>query len=73
MFVCVLCAFFLFLHSHRWDSTSRPKKRLMSNYLWISLFKSYTYTVSNLAYRIWVILIANKSVGGFHERIPQKS
>jgi hypothetical protein len=42
------------------ETASRPNKRLMRTYHWISLFMSYK--VSKLAYRIWVILIANARV-----------
>jgi hypothetical protein len=37
--------------SLRWDSASRPKRRLMKTYFWISLFMSYK-NHSKLAYRI---------------------
>jgi hypothetical protein len=59
MFVCVLCAFFcIYIVSS--ETASRPNKRLMRTYHWISLFMSYK--VSKLAHRIWVILIANERV-----------
>jgi hypothetical protein len=42
------------------ETASRPNKTLMRTYHWISLFMSYI--VSKLAYRVWVILIANERV-----------
>jgi hypothetical protein len=57
MFVCVLCAFFLFLQSQVRQAADLIKG-LMRTYHWISLFMSHK--VSKLAYRIWVILIANR-------------
>jgi hypothetical protein len=62
MFVCVLCAFFLCLYIVSSETASRPnKKRLMRTYHWISPLH-VIWTVSKLAYRIWVILIANERV-----------
>jgi hypothetical protein len=63
MFVCVLCAFcvrFFCFYIVSSETASRPNKRLMRTYDWISLFMSYK--VNKLAYRIWVILIANERV-----------
>jgi hypothetical protein len=42
-----------------WDSASRPKRRLMKTYFWISLFKSHRIT-ANYLIESNVILIANK-------------
>jgi hypothetical protein len=61
MDVCVCSVFFFCFYIVSSETASRPKKkRLMRTYHWISLFMSYK--VSKLAYRIWVILIANKRV-----------
>jgi hypothetical protein len=54
MDVCVCFSCFYIVSS---ETASRPNKRLH----WISLFMSYI-KVSKLAYRIWVILIANERV-----------
>jgi hypothetical protein len=62
--VCSVCVFFCFYIVSS-EAANRPNKRLMRTYHWISLFMSYirvSRTVSKLAYRIWVILIANKRV-----------
>jgi hypothetical protein len=41
MFVCVLCAFFFRFYIVSSETASRPNKRLMRTYHWISLFMSY--------------------------------
>jgi hypothetical protein len=58
--LCVFCVRFFCFYIVSNETASRPNKRLMRIYHWISLFMSYK--VSKLAYRIWVILIANKRV-----------
>jgi hypothetical protein len=58
--LCVFCVFFFCFYIDSSETASRPKKRLLRTYHWISLFMSYK--VSKLAYRIWVILIANERV-----------
>jgi hypothetical protein len=58
MFVCVLCAFFS-VSTVSSETASRPNKRLVRTYHWIGLF-NVIYKASKLAYRIWVILTANK-------------
>jgi hypothetical protein len=55
--VCSVCVFSVSTVSS--ERASRPNKRLVRTYHWISLF-NVIYKVSKLAYRIWVILIANK-------------
>jgi hypothetical protein len=45
--------------SLRRDSASRPKRRLMRTYFWISIFVSYRIT-TNYLIESNVILIANK-------------
>jgi hypothetical protein len=57
----VFCVRFFCFYIVSSEATNRPNKRLMRTYHWISLFMSYT-EVSKLAYRIWVILIANERV-----------
>jgi hypothetical protein len=57
--LCVFCVRFFCFYIVSSETASRPNKRLMRTYHWISLFMSI---VSKLAYRIWVILIANKRV-----------
>jgi hypothetical protein len=47
--------------SLRWDSASRPKRRLIRTYFWISLFTSYRITANSLI-ECNVILIANKEL-----------
>jgi hypothetical protein len=59
MFVCSVCVFSLSTVSS--EVANQPNKRLMRTYHWISLFMSYI-KVSKLAYKIWVILIANERV-----------
>jgi hypothetical protein len=58
--LCVLCVRFFCFYIISSETASRPNKRLMRTYYWISLFMSYK--VSKLTYRIWVILIANERV-----------
>jgi hypothetical protein len=58
--LCVYCVRFFCFYIVSSETASRPKKRLTRTYHWISLFMSYK--VSKLAYRIWVILIANERV-----------
>jgi hypothetical protein len=59
--LCVFCVRFFCVYVVSSEAANRPNKRLMRTYHWISLFMSYT-KVSKLAYRIWVILIANERV-----------
>jgi hypothetical protein len=54
MFVCVFS-----VSTVSNETASRPNKRSVRTYHWISLF-NVIYKVSKLAYRISVILIANK-------------
>jgi hypothetical protein len=58
--LCVFCMRFFCFYIVSSETASRPKKRLMRTYHWISLFMSYK--ASKIAYRIWVILIANERV-----------
>jgi hypothetical protein len=55
--VCSVCVISVSTVSS--ETASRPNKRLVRTYHWISLF-NVIYKVSKLAYRIWVILIAKK-------------
>jgi hypothetical protein len=59
MDVCVCSVRFFCFYIVSSETASRPNKRLVRTYHWISLF-NVIYKVSKLAYRIWVILIANK-------------
>jgi hypothetical protein len=58
--LCVFCVCFFCFYIVSSETASRSNKRLIRTYHWISLFMSYK--VSKLAYRIWVILIANERV-----------
>jgi hypothetical protein len=60
-YLCVFWVRFFCFYIVSNETASRPNKRLMRTYHWISLF-NVIWTVSKLAYRIWVILIANKRV-----------
>jgi hypothetical protein len=60
MLVCVLCAFLLFLQSQVTQPADLIKK--VSEDLSLDKPLHVIYKVSKLAYRIWVILIANKRV-----------
>jgi hypothetical protein len=57
--LCVFCVRFFCFHIVSSETASRPNKRLVRTYHWISLF-NVIYKVSKLAYRTGVILIANK-------------
>jgi hypothetical protein len=73
--LCVFCVRLFCVYIVSGETASRPKKRLIRAYPMISPLQ-VMYTVSKLAYRIQVILIANKrvkkkSVGTFHGNLPQ--
>jgi hypothetical protein len=59
MDVCVFCVRLSCVYIVSGETASRPKKRLMRTYHWISLFKSYTQS-ANYLIEPKVILIANK-------------
>jgi hypothetical protein len=56
----VFCAFFLFLHSLKWDS--QPTYEKLNEVLSLDKPLHVIYKFSKWAYRIWVIMIANKRV-----------
>jgi hypothetical protein len=58
--LCVFCVRFFCFYIVSGETASRPKKRLMRTSLDKPLHVKYK--VSKLAYRIWVILIANERV-----------
>jgi hypothetical protein len=59
--LCVFYVRFFCFYLVSGETASRPNKRLMRTYHWISLF-NVIYKVRKLAYRISVILIANERV-----------